>query len=114
MRLVTRRGKTMVSKASRATSTISTIPKMTASSLISFSSSVWLFGGIILQAVMGEQRTQLVVCWLHRRRCYPAVGRKVVRLFHEQNARKLLYGSLFRFILRQGKSSPSRLPEQVL
>src|SRR5215468_1888547 len=33
MRRVTRRGKTIVSKASRATSTISATPKMTASSL---------------------------------------------------------------------------------
>src|SRR5712691_3122700 len=43
MRRVTRRGKTIVSKASRATSTISTIPKMTASILISSSYSFCLF-----------------------------------------------------------------------
>jgi|GEM_PF-3189202 len=43
---------------------------------------------------------KLVVCWLHHGKCYPAVRRRVVRLFHEQNARTLLYGSLFRIILR--------------
>jgi hypothetical protein len=39
---------------------------------------------------MGEQRMKLVVFWLHSRKCYPAVRRKVERLFHEQNARTLL------------------------
>lgn len=43
---------------------------------------------------------KLVVFWLHHGKCYPAVRRKVVPLFNEQNARKLLYGYLIRIILR--------------